>query len=112
MTSALRTEQVVLDYWKSWQVKNWGVMRQCLADDFRFDSAIMQFTSPEEIVDFCRQGPTWRKVFLIDAVFTAGHAALLYEGIDENESRVRVGEFFKVVDDRITELQLVMTVLE
>jgi hypothetical protein len=112
MTSAYKTEQVVLDYWRSWQLQDWELMRRCLADDFRFDSAVMQFTSPDEIVEFCRQGPTWRKVFLIDSLFAAGQGALLYEGIDVNESRVRVAEFYKVANDCITELQLVMTVLE
>ena len=93
-------EELILNYWKSWQVPDWSEMRSCLADQFSFGGLTMD---SDEFVAMCQAGNPWNNVQLLSSIFNEHGGALLYEGYDTGLERVvRVGEFITVQDNLIT----------
>ncbi len=105
-------QTLVLDYFKSWQIRDWDLMERCLAPDFKFNAGVAKFDSAAPFLDMCRKGPDWESVNLIESVFTESMAALLYEGRSlPDNSNVRAAEIIKCEGGRIKEAQVVFTVL-
>lgn len=95
------TKELVKKYFQSWQKQDWDQMRTCLSKDFSIDAGQIQFHSVDTFVDFCKSGPSWSQIKLLDALFLEKKAALLYEGVTPNGEKIRVGEFLEINNNLI-----------
>ena len=97
--SVRATKEVILAYWKSWQIKDWDMMKGSLADSLDFGGQVMP---RDAFVQFCQQGTPWQDVELIDSLFTADGGALIYEGTDSKDgTRIRVAEIVRVEGGKV-----------
>jgi hypothetical protein len=96
-----KTKEIVMTYFLTWQNKEWDKMRSCLSRDFKIDGGQIQFNSVDSFVEFCKNGPSWSHVVLLDSLFLENKAALLYEGITPVGEKIRVGEFLQLVNNKI-----------
>ncbi len=100
------TRQTIHAYWRGWQTKDFTAMRAALADEVVADAALFRVEGADRFVAMCADGPAWREVVMVDELYTEGHAAILYEGINTaNEQRMRVAELIRLEDGKITEIQ-------
>jgi hypothetical protein len=92
---------IILTYFQAWQKKDWGQMRDLLAQDFKLDGGQIQFKDRDTFIAFCKNGPSWRDIKLLDALFLETKGALLYEGITPTGEKIRVGEFIEIDGTKI-----------
>jgi hypothetical protein len=96
-----KTKSLVLTYFKAWQNKDWDTIRSCVAKDFKIDGGQLQFQSIETFIEFCKTGPSWSQVRLLDSLFQENKAALLFEGTTPEGQKIRIGEFFEIKNEKI-----------
>jgi hypothetical protein len=101
-----KTKKLVLTYFQAWQNKEWDKMRLCLSKDFKIDGGPIQFSSVDRFIEFCKNGPNWSQVKLLESLFLEKKAALLYEGIAATGEKIRVGEFFELDGDKILSVKV------
>lgn len=94
-------KDLVLTYFQSWQNKEWDTLRNCLSKDFKIDAGKIQFNSVDMFIEFCKNGPSWSQVKLLDALFLEKKAALLYEGVTQKNEKVRIAEFLEIDRNKI-----------
>lgn len=110
--SSADVKTLVLNYFTSWQIRDWELMERCLAPDFRFNSGTHQFDGAAAFLDMCRQGPDWESVDLLESVFTETHGVILYEGVSLlNRAKVRVSEIICCGDGAVQSVEVVFAVL-
>lgn len=95
------TKELVLSYFQSWQKQNWTQMQDCLTSDFILDSGMLQFKNREDFIEFCKEGPRWSQVHLIQSLFQEGQAAILYEGSSLDGHKLKVSEFLTIENGKI-----------
>ncbi|MDX1407559.1 MAG: hypothetical protein R3330_05480 [Saprospiraceae bacterium] len=97
------TKQLIMNYWRSWQIADWDLLRSSLHDQIHFGG---QAITADAFTEMCASGTPWRDVEMLDSVFTRDSGALLYEGTDTRTGhRIRVGEFVHVENGRIARMQ-------
>ncbi len=96
-----QTKDLVLNYFNSWQQQNWDQLRDCLAEHFSLDSLSMGFNNRDEFVEFCKNGPKWSDVKLLDSLFSDSQATLLYEGVTDTGHKIRVAEFLRLDSNKL-----------
>jgi hypothetical protein len=94
-------KDLALSYFQAWQTKEWDKMRACLSKDFKVDAGQIHFHSLDAFIEFCKNGPGWSNIQLLDALFLENKAALLYEGLTPTGEKIRVGEFLEVAENKI-----------
>ena len=93
------SKDVILAYWKSWQIKDWDLLEGSLADNLDFGGQPMP---RDAFLQMCKQGSPWKDVDLIDSLFTDDAGALIYEGTDtKSGERVRVAEIVRVEGGKV-----------
>jgi hypothetical protein len=97
------SNHLVMTYFQAWQNHAWDDMYDCLSTDFRMDGGQIQFPNRDAFIDFCKNGPSWKKAKLIDALFLENKAALLYEGITATGEKIRIAEFLTFNKNKITQ---------
>lgn len=97
----LTTKTIVISYFYTWQNKDWDKMSELLSKDFAADGGQLQFQNREHFIEFCKNGPSWKNVELIDSLFLENRAALLYQGITPASEKIRVAEFLQLCDQKI-----------
>jgi hypothetical protein len=90
------TEELVMCYFQTWQNQEWERMRDCLSVNFKADGGQIQFHHRDQFIEFCKHGPSWKQVTLLDSLFQKTKAALLYEGTTAKGERIRVAEFLEI----------------
>ena len=98
-----KSTEIVLTYFQAWQNKEWEIMRSCLSKDFKIDAGQIQFKSVDTFIEFCKNGPSWSQIKLLDALFLDNKAALLYEGVTPAGEKIRVGEFLEIENNKISQ---------
>lgn len=92
-------EELVMAYWRSWQKGDFSEYRSYLADTI--DAGGNELDA-DQFVTMVSQGSPWRDVRMIDSVFAADSAAIMYEGINTaNDAAVKVIEFLRVAERKI-----------
>ncbi len=99
----MKTEELVMKFWKSWQSPaDWQEMRSCLSDNYNFDAGMFQAHSAEQSVGIAQKGNAWKDVELLDIICQDDKAAIIYQGTDtQSGTRYRVSEFLKIQDGKI-----------
>jgi hypothetical protein len=106
------TEALVMRYLRAWQEGDGRALRACLADEIDFDWGIATYTDPDEFVAQSTRGITWSDVRVLAAQYSEGHAAVLYEGVNQTDGvRVRAAELLTVTGDVIRRATVVFTAL-
>lgn len=97
-------------YFNAWSSQRFSDMRDCLADEIMFDMGGSQSTiSAENFIKMSSDGPSWKDIRLLDAVYEGDKAALLYEGVNAaTGQRLRVGEFIQCSDGKIAGIRAVL----
>jgi len=109
MTDEVKT--VVMKYFHAWQKQDYEEMRSCLAKQLEFDTGMHHFEDADEFTDYWKRLPPFAKVNLLESVFTANQAALLYEGVSEFGAKFRVAEFMSLEEGKITKIQVIFSLL-
>lgn len=104
-----KTKELVLNYFKAFQMKDWEQLRSCLDTNFQVDGGQLQFPSIEVFFAFCQNGPCWSPTQLLDAVFVNNQAALLYEAKTPKGEKMRIGEFLTIVDNKIRHSKIIIS---
>ncbi len=96
-------ESLVMRYFQAWYSRDFETMRRCMTSDVRFDMGrAPSFGSAEELIEYCKQLPTFRDVTLLENVVHDERAALLFEGIvAESEVRARAAVFMRIEAGKI-----------
>jgi len=102
-------KNLIITYFQSWQTQDWDKMRACLNKKFHIDAGQLQFKSVDVFIEFCKNGPSWSQIRLLEALFLENKAALLYEGITPTKEKVRIAEFFDVTNNEIIKSQMTIT---
>lgn len=99
------TRAVILRYFNAWQEPaDLDDMRACLDDAVISDLGFTQINGAEQRVGMIGQtGTPWKKVTLLESIFSDNAGALVYEGVAVvDEKKTRVGEHVTVKNGRIT----------
>lgn len=104
-----KTKELVLTYFQAWEMRDWEKMRSCLSSNFKIDGGQIQFKSIEDFIAFCKSGPSWSKITLLDVLFLDTKAALLYEGMTPTGEKIRVGEFLTIDQNKIIHSKMALS---
>ena len=112
MDADTATRALVERYFHSWQVGDWSALRDCLADEIRFDWGITVYTDPDEFVAAANAGIEWRDVDLLALMAASDRAMILYEATNHTDDvRVRTAEHLTIDSGRITAAVVVFAVV-
>lgn len=111
MDEAESTRELVMRCWRSWQERDFDTFEACFAQEgIDFDTGTMRLRDRGSLRQMAERGPAWREVRLLESVFAADRAALLYTGIEDSTEEIwRVAELVTVRDGAIVAVQVVMT---
>ncbi len=106
------TVNLIKRYFRSWQVGDWSALRDCLADEIRFDWGITTYTDPDEFVEAASAGIEWRDVDLLGSIVLPDRAMILYEATNHTDGvRIRTAEYLTIDSGRITAAVVVFAVV-
>lgn len=103
------TKELVLKYVEAWQKRDWNLLHSCLSSHYKMDGGQIQMPSPDTLIAFCKDGPSWSKVKLLELVSENDKAALLYEAVTPTGEKIRIGEFLTIHQNKITYSTLVLS---
>ena len=101
------TQALILDYFQSWQVGDFELFANTLADDVELRGTF-SVSGKTQLVAAVEAGNPWEDVTLIDSSFDATGGTIVYTATDKTNGKPQqVAELIRVVDGKISEVTIV-----
>ncbi|MEI6693085.1 MAG: nuclear transport factor 2 family protein [Chlorobium sp.] len=110
----MNTKQLIEKYHQAWTNGDFLTARDCLSDSLDFRGSIDTFSKADDFIAALQQFKQMLKgVTILNSYYDTNGAALLYDCDSASPAGViRTAEFFTVVDNKISAIQLIFDATE
>lgn len=101
----MNTKEISHKYWEGAQYGNLDQMGSALAEDVKYDSGFYKLSGRESLLEAGKRGSLWKKVDILEEVYTENRGVIVYEGIEESSgNKTRVTEVLSIENNKISNI--------
>lgn len=98
----MNSKEISLKYWEGAQFGNLDQMGSAPAEDVQYDSGFFKLSGKESLLEAGKRGSLWKKVDILEGIYTDKKGIIVYEGIEESTgNKTRVTEVLSIENNKI-----------